>query len=283
MPISWDDMWLTFRRLPRPHLGSTAQETVSSATAGTSTSKSDADRKPAIEKGVAFENNVTGTNHSRKERDRQCSTYHMQVRVADLPYSLDKVTLKNLYFVALADYEGELAVGMGRAKAFKAGTNEVEVEWLQRRGWSGTAGAVGFCWAKSPMFDAYKPSGRVASNTHPMNDFLPVEVQLTEGSTHLSDKSLADKKQRFCLASSCVTTLREYCQQVRPALRNPVTQADVRSGEKGAQSESESMSGSEDESDSGTPQEPYPTPRSAQVQAEGAIAARLAHRKRRRI
>ena len=68
------------------------------------------------------------------------------------------------------------------------------------------------------MFDAYKVSGRIVVNEHPIDDFLPIQVELTDGSHHDASKVLSDKKQRFCLNSKCILRLREFCVRVRPEL-----------------------------------------------------------------
>lgn len=57
-----------------------------------------------------------------------------------------------------------------------------------------------------------------ACGEHPIADFLPVQVELTDGSSHDASKSLAYKKQRFCITGKCVARLREFCSRVRPDL-----------------------------------------------------------------
>eukprot|EP00964_Phaeocystis_antarctica_P103343 scaffold68631_cov36-Phaeocystis_antarctica.AAC.1 len=71
------------------------------------------------------------------------------------------------------------------------------------------------------MFDAFKDGWKVATNEHPVADFLPVRVELTEGSMHAKSSSLTNKQQRFCLQASCVVRLKEFCALVRPELLNP--------------------------------------------------------------
>ena len=219
MPISWAEMWSTLRRLPRPHLNASASTSAicqpgpSSTAATTSTA--------TIQKGLALENSVTGSNYPRRARDKDAEIYKTKVHASELPHSLSSVESNTLYFIALPDFEGEMAVGVGRvSKCIMAGEKvaSAEVEWLVRRGWSADPTAAGFNWGTSPMFDAYKPDGRVAKNEHPIADFLPVEVELTDGSTHNAHVSLADKRQRFCITSKCVSMLREFCYHVRPEL-----------------------------------------------------------------
>ena len=214
MPISWAEMWATLRRLPRQHLN-TARAPPSLAPAAASSSS------PAeIQKGLALENSVTGTNHPKRLRDKDAEVYKTQVEVSSLPRHLADVEVKHLYFVALPSFEGEMAVGLGRvsARITSGSTRAADVEWLVRRGWSDVEDQPGFLWGKSPMFDPYKVQGRVAKNEHPLTDFLPVEVELTDGSTHIQAKSLTHAKQRFCITHRCVVRLREYCRVVRTEL-----------------------------------------------------------------
>ena len=217
MPISWAEMWQTLRRLPRPHLSSApvaASSQPSSSSSALSTSKD-------VKKGLAFENDVTGTNHPKREREKEADLYKMRVDVAHMPKSLSTIDVGQLYFIALPSFEGEMAVGVGRtSKLFTEGPSVVkaDVQWLTRRSWSNTVSNEGFLWAKSPMFDAYMVSGRIVVNEHPIDDFLPVQVELTDGSVHNASKSLSVKTQRFCLNSKCIVRLREFCTRVRPDL-----------------------------------------------------------------
>jgi hypothetical protein len=220
MPIPWNDMWSTLRRLPRPHLNtvtSTSSLPLPDLLAAASTSS-------AIQKDLPLENSVTGTNHPKKARDKAAEAYRTRLEVSQLPRSLPCVVeLKQLYFIALPEFEGEMSVGIGRVcKLVEAGeqVTAATVEWLQRRGWSNTPKETGFYWGKSPMFDAFKDGWKVATNEHPIADFLPVRVELTEGSVHAKSSSLTHKQQRFCLQASCVVRLKEFCALVRPELLN---------------------------------------------------------------
>lgn len=217
MPTSWAEMWSTLRRLPRPHLNTTTAQPPAAPAAASSSAPAE------IQKGLALQNSVTGTNHPKRNRDKDADTYKTQLQVSTLPRCLADVELKKLHFVALLSFEGEMAVGVGRvsARITSGSVLAAEVEWLVRRGWSDDRKKVGFLWGKSPMFDPYKPDGRVAKNKHPITDFLPVEVELTEGSTHNQAKSLTNSKQRFCITNRCVVRLREYCTHVRKELILP--------------------------------------------------------------
>ena len=68
MPISWAEMWSTLRRLPRPHLNASASTSAicqpgpSSTAATTSTA--------TIQKGLALENSVTGSNYPTRARNK---------------------------------------------------------------------------------------------------------------------------------------------------------------------------------------------------------------------
>ena len=131
--------------------------------------------------------------------------------------------MKQLYFIALPDFEGELSVGIGHVCKLNGSGEQATaatVEWLQRRGWSKNPDERGFHWGKSPMFDPFKEGFRIATNEHPLADFLPVRVELTEGSVHQPAVSLTNKQQRFCLQASCVARLKEFCALVRPELLN---------------------------------------------------------------
>ena len=209
-PVSWSEMWTTLRRLPRAHLGTGEQQHEQQLTAVAS--QSVASSSSGITKGLALENSVTGTNYPKRDREKQGETYKMQVAVSQLPHSRSTVQLKQLYFVALPHFEGEFAVGVGRA--VKESKGEVMIEWLQRRGWNES-----FLWSKSPMFDPYVLSRTAEKSSHPMCDILPVDVELTVKSKHLEDASLTDKRQRFCIVHECVVRLREYCSQIRPELK----------------------------------------------------------------
>jgi len=219
MPIPWDDMWSTLRRLPRPHLdaNTSASLPVPDLPAAASTSS-------AIQKDLPLENSVTGTNHPKKAREKAAEAYRTRVEVSQFPPSLPSVVqMKQLYFIALPEFEGEMSVGIGRVcKLVEAGeqVTAATVEWLQRRGWSNDITETGFYWGKSPMFDAFKDGWKVATNEHPAADFLPVRVELTEGSMHAKSSSLTSKQQRFCLQASCVVRLKEFCALVRPELLN---------------------------------------------------------------
>ena len=177
----------------------------------------------AVAKGLALENSVTGTNYPRNERDKQAEEFKSKDDASKLPKSRTDLELKHLYFIALPDFEGELAVGIGRVVK-RVMTGEIvtkgEGEWLARRGWSSEPTSDSFRWAKSPMFDAYMVAGKVARNEHPISDFLPVDVELTEGSTHDKTSGLSSKKQRFCVVAKCVARLRHFCEYVRPDLIN---------------------------------------------------------------
>ena len=219
MPIPWDDMWSTLRRLPRAHIdaGASASLLLPAAPAAAPTSS-------VIQKGLALENSVTGTNYPRKVRAKAAETFKTQTEVSQLPPSLTGVPeMKQLYFIALPEFEGEMSVGIGRVcKLNGSGEQAIAatVEWLQRRGWSNTPNESGFHWGKSPMFDAFKEGYIIATNEHPLADFLPVSVELTEGSVHLPAVSLTNKQQRFCLQALCVVRLQEFCALVRPELLN---------------------------------------------------------------
>ena len=171
-----------------------------------------------------MENSVTGTNHPKRDREKAAEAHKTSVEVSQLRPSLVSVEMKQLYFIALPEFEGEMSVGIGRVcKLVMAGEQltAAAVEWLARRGWSNEPTEPGFKWGRSPMFDAFKDGGRgVATNEHPIADFLPVKVELTEGSAHSEPASLAHKNQRFCLQHSCVVRLREFCMRVRPELLN---------------------------------------------------------------
>ena len=227
MPISWTEMWTTLRRLPRPHLATTPAPCTAVAAAAAPTTRAPSRgvaSSSSIEKGHALQNNVTGTNHPKRARDKDAETYKMQVEVSKMEMSRSNLEVKQLYFIALPEFEGELSVGLGRVTACTMAESSVvgaKVEWLARRGWSNDPKATGFVWAVSPMFDAYMESGRVATNEHPIADFLPIDVKLTDGSTHLENFSLRHKSQRFCVKYDCVTELREFCTRHRPDLVNP--------------------------------------------------------------
>ena len=90
-----------------------------------------------------------------------------------------------------------------------------------RRGWSNKPAEPGFFWATTPMFDAYIAGHKVAVNEHPLEDFLPVDVELTAGSVHDQAAGLSKKGQRFCVSSRCVKQLRDFCELVRPELVSP--------------------------------------------------------------
>ena len=213
MPVSWSEMWTTLRRLPRAHLKAADVASVVRAAAPQSGASSSA----GITMGLAMENSVTGTNYPKRERDKEDEIYKMKVAVSQLPHALSEVQLRELYFVALPNFEGEFAVGVGRVvniiDASEKAKTKVEVEWLQRRGWADV-----FSWSKSPMFDAFKIGRKVEKSAHPICDFLPVAVELTGKANHLNTASLADKRQRFCLQAKCVDQLREYCNHIRPEL-----------------------------------------------------------------
>ena len=174
MPISWYDMWETLRRLPRAHLTAVtavASQTLPSAVASTS----------YIQKGLAHENSVTGTNYPKRDREKQVEEFKMRSAVSELPRAASTLQKGQLYFIALLDFEGEMAVGIGRtSKLFyeDKNVNQAEVEWLTRRGWSPNPKERGYMWAASPMFDAYMPTGKIEKNTHPIGDFLPTVSML---------------------------------------------------------------------------------------------------------
>ena len=218
MPVLWSDMWATLRRLPRTHLnaGNSSQIDSSQPAAVCASTSS------AIPKSVALDNDVTGTNHPKRIRDKDAADHGMKVEISKLAPSRSDLTAQELYFIALDNFEGEMAVGMGRTRKLLSSDSKVdraEVEWLARRGWSADPKHPNFSWAKSPMFDAYKSSnGQIEKSTHPVEDFLPIAVELTDGSTHIKTASLADKRQRFCLSSRCVERLRVFCTQIRPKL-----------------------------------------------------------------
>ena len=227
MPIPWDDMWATLRRLPRAHLQTAPTSQATSQATANSTADSSS-TSSGLAKGVALENSVTGTNHPKRNRERDLEAYKMQVAVSQLPLALSTLEVGELYFIALPDFEGEMSVGMGRVSSLSIVNGKVasaQVEWLTRRGWSNDVKDKGFPWLASPMFDPYKPDGKVAKNTHPICDFLPVIVELTEGSMHIKGKILADKKQRFCVVAKCVDRLREFCVTVRTELRKQSSSA----------------------------------------------------------
>ena len=219
MPISWAEMWATLRRVPRPHLASSSTAARPAPTASDAPSTSSA----PVEKPLALANSVTGSNHPKRARDKDAETYNMQLEVSQLPRSLSNVALRKLYFVALPDFEGEMSVGVGRpCKQIATGDGaKFEVEWLARRGWSNDPTDAGFAWASSPMFDVCKDGHHVAKNTHPVCDFLPIEVELTGKSNHREDLSLGNALQRFCVTAKCVGRLREFCTRSRPALIKP--------------------------------------------------------------
>jgi hypothetical protein len=119
-----------------------------------------------------------------------------------------------------------MAVGIGRAtKLLDSQEALYAVEWLMRRGWSNDPFSIGFMWTKSPMFDAYKEKGRVSKSTLSIEDFLPINVELTDGSIHMKSLSVSSTQQRFCVPSTCVERLREFCEQKRPDLiqKKPLT------------------------------------------------------------
>tara|TARA_B100000795_G_C22739776_1_gene414820 strand:+ start:66 stop:1058 length:993 start_codon:yes stop_codon:yes gene_type:complete len=222
MPISWTEMWTTLRRLPRPHLA-TAPAAAAAAPSAPAASQGAASSS-SVEKGHALQNNVTGTNHPKRARDKEAETYKMQVEVSKMEKSRSDLEVRQLYFIALPEFEGEISVGVGRVSRCTMAESSVvraKVEWLVRRGWSSDPKATGFVWATSPMFDAYLENGRVATNEHPITDFLPIDVQLTDGSTHEEALGLSHRKQRFCVKSDCVAQLRDFCERRRPELVNP--------------------------------------------------------------
>ena len=219
MPISWAEMWATLRRLHRPHLASSSTAAHPAPAASDAPSTSSA----PVEKPLALANSVTGVNHPKRTRDKDAETYSMQVEISHLPHSLSNVELRKLYFVALSDFEGEMSVGIGRP-CKQTGADDgamFEVEWLARRGWSNDPTDSGFAWASSPMFDVCKDGHHVAKNTHPVCDFLPIDVELTGKSNHREDLSLGNALQRFCVTAKCVGRLREFCTRSRPALIKP--------------------------------------------------------------
>ena len=211
MPMSWSEMWTQLRRLPRPHL----------STSGTNQSvvvvPSRAEPSKAVQKGLALENSVTGSNHPKRAREKEAETYKTRLEVSAMTRSLSQIESKKLYFLALPNFEGEMAVGVGRVSKL-IGETRGEVEWLLRRGWSDDDKSPGYEWAKSPMLDAYLVNGKVQRNEHPLEDFLPVQVELTEGSNHNDSKVLSHKSQRFCISAKCVVRLKEFCTLVRPEL-----------------------------------------------------------------
>jgi len=217
MPMSWAEMWSTMRRLPRAHLATTTTAPPASASAPVSNAPSAA---VSIDKGLALQNSVTGTNYPKRARDKEAETFKMQTEISQLPQSFSVVELRQLYFIALPEFEGELAVGVGRPckQTGKDDEAKFEVEWLARRGWSNDPSDKGFRWANSPMFDVFKDGSRVAKNTHPLSDFMPIEVELTVGSNHEEDLSLGSSVQRYCITAKCVGRLREFCTRSRPDL-----------------------------------------------------------------
>ena len=96
MPIPWDDMWSTLRRLPRPHLDANTSASslpLPDLPAAASTSS-------AIQKDLPLENNVTGTNYPKKARDKAAEVYKTRVEVSQFPPSLASVVeMKQLYFI----------------------------------------------------------------------------------------------------------------------------------------------------------------------------------------
>ena len=84
MPIPWDDMWSTLRRLPRPHLDANTSASslpLPDLPAAASTSS-------AIQKDLPLENSVTGTNYPKKDRDKAAEVYKTRVEVSQFPPSL---------------------------------------------------------------------------------------------------------------------------------------------------------------------------------------------------
>eukprot|EP00964_Phaeocystis_antarctica_P014830 scaffold8185_cov33-Phaeocystis_antarctica.AAC.1 len=99
-------MWSTLRRLPRPHLdaNTSASLPVPDLPAAASTLS-------AIQKDLPLENSVTGTNHPKKAREKAAEAYRTRVEVSQFPPSLPSVVqMKQLYFIALPEFEGEMSV-----------------------------------------------------------------------------------------------------------------------------------------------------------------------------
>ena len=110
MPISWQEMWSTLRRLPRAHLGTEAQKQSSgmgSVRGETSTS--------SVPRGLALENAVYGTSHPKAAYEKEKEEYDLKVHVRSLPRSLKQLQEKQLYFVTLPNPEGEFSVVIPRA------------------------------------------------------------------------------------------------------------------------------------------------------------------------
>ena len=128
-----------------------------------------------------------------------------------------------MYFIALCDPEGEYRVGIGRVtKCICADSDRpdgAEVEWLARKGWSADAAQKGFRWGANPVFQPSRVRGQIQESTEPQTSFLPIPVELTQGSTYDASKKLTDKCQSMTkLTKACVNTLHEFCTTKRPEL-----------------------------------------------------------------
>ena len=219
-PQPWDEMWRHLRRLPRPHHAPTgANADVIGACATTSISSAGGTVATARPRALPLVNGVTGLNYPSGDHSKALLAERASAAVAIMPSRIATPLELKLYFIALCAPEGEYRVGIGRVTRCIPGGGGGEVEWLARKGWSANAAHAGFRWGANPVFQAsLDERRRIQESTEPQTSFLPIPVELTQGSTYDASKRLTDKCQSIKLTKACVNTLHEFCTTKRSEL-----------------------------------------------------------------
>eukprot|EP00965_Chrysotila_dentata_P037701 1254038-Pleurochrysis_carterae.AAC.1 len=76
-------------------------------------------------------------------------------------------------------------------------------------------------WAGALSFDAAvggNGRGIVLQSCEPLDVFLPLRVELTEGAAHHHSRALNHKTQKVRLPKKCIDSLRDYCMRSSPSL-----------------------------------------------------------------
>ena len=168
---------------------------------------------------MALINGVTGISDPKATRLRATKKHKLMSTAISAPDNAPKVAVSQFHFFELNEFEGEFKVGLGRVKALKS--DSVDVEWCIPKGYHSRDGHV-FVWKDNQPFEAYKPTGRLQVTSEKLERILPIEVQLTKGSNHESHLSLGHQDQSFKLLKSCLVTLRLFLQHKMPHLMRAV-------------------------------------------------------------
>jgi hypothetical protein len=247
-------MWRHLRRLPRPHHAPTgANADVIGACATTSISSAGGTVATARPRALPLVNGVTGLNYPSGDHSKALLAERASAAVAIMPSHIATPLELKLYFIALCAPEGEYRVGIGRVTRCIPGGGGGEVEWLARKGWSANAAHAGFRWGANPVFQAsLDERRRIQESTEPQTSFLPIPVELTQGSTYDASKRLTDKCQSIKLTKACVNTLHEFCTTKRSELLvthdSESDESDSDEGDEGDESDDAEVESAEEDS-----------------------------------